>query len=67
MPDRSPLRYRELLRRLSHFGVEEKRHGSGSVRILYKADVEGQKQSIPIKVRIDTHSDHSEVYVPVIN
>ncbi len=59
-----PLRYRELLRKLRVFGVDEKDSPSGgSKRMLYKENVEGRKRSYPI----DTHSEHHEFGLPIIN
>ena len=42
MPEDRPLRYRDLVNRLKAFGVVEK-IGKGSVRMLFKPDVEGLK------------------------
>jgi len=42
MPEDRPLRYRGLVNRLKTFGVIEKA-GKGSVRMLFKPDVEGLK------------------------
>ncbi len=62
MPEGHPLRYRELLGALKPFGVSEIRQGSGSRRMLFKADVEGLKQSYPIH----PHSDNHEVDTHII-
>ena len=62
MPKGSPLRYRDLLSRLKDFGVEEKRVGSGSRRMLYKANVEGLNVAYPIH----PHSLNDEVNIHII-
>lgn len=61
MPEGRPLRYRELVNRLKVFGVIEKT-GKGSVRMLFKLDVEGLRRSYPIH----PHSEHHEFGPPII-
>jgi predicted RNA binding protein YcfA (HicA-like mRNA interferase family) len=61
MPEGRPLRYRDLVNRLKAFGVVEK-IGKGSVRMLFKPDVEGLRRSYPIH----PHSEHHEFGPPII-
>lgn len=63
MPEGHPVRYRDLLRCLKEFGVTEAvRKGKGSKRMLFKADVEGQKQSHPIH----PHNNNDEVHTHIV-
>lgn len=60
MPSGRPLRYRELLSRLTRFGVQEIVK-KGSRRILFKPDVEGRDQSYPIHPHSDNHEFASHI------
>lgn len=63
---KGPLKYRELIKKLKKYGVEEiKDGGKGSERMLIKPDTPGGKKGpqIPIKY----HGKNTEIPVPVIN
>ena len=64
MPNR-PLKFRELLKKLSEYGVFVlKKRGKGSERILLKPIEQGSKKGpqYPIK----HHGDSTEITLPVI-
>ena len=62
MPNTRPLRYRELLRRITKHGVSEKRLGKGSLRMLYKANVEGLNKHVSVHV----HGENHEISLHII-
>jgi hypothetical protein len=66
LPNKGPLKYRELIRRLKQYGIVEiKERGKGSERILLKPIISGSKKGpqFPIK----HHGDNTEIYLPVID
>jgi predicted RNA binding protein YcfA (HicA-like mRNA interferase family) len=60
-----PLSYRDLRKRLKKYGVEERRHGRGSHRILIRPNVPGGNQGPQYSVRC--HGEGDEIKIPVIN
>lgn len=50
-----PLRYRELKKRLSKFGVKESRKGKGSRRMLYHPNIDSNPAFIPIHPHSENH------------
>jgi len=59
-----PLRYRELLKKLNAFSIEERGSGKGSERILIKPNQAGSNQGPQYTVKC--HGEGDEIYTPVI-
>ena len=67
MPEKTPLKLRELLKRLKRYGIEpmSQKRGKGSEIILLKPNSPGSKKGpqYPIK----NHGSNTEISIPVIN